>query len=783
MKKIAFSILLFTISVSVNCQNYYYVFLTDKNNVDFNPYQYFDQKAIERRILNGISLYDKSDFPVNQNYINQIVDLSDEYVGESRWFNMVMISASDENIAMIRNFPFVKNSVQISDGVSMKLAEYQDFDIDEFFSSDNAENKLSDQLISLQGEYFVKNNLNGKGVRIAVFDGGFPKVDTHEAFEHLRKNNQIVNTWNFPRKKEDVYGWSSHGTMVLSCIAGIKKDGTMLGLATGAEFLLARTEVETEPKKEEFWWLQAVEWADKNGADVINSSLGYGIDRHYFEELDGKTTIVTKAANMAASKGILVCNSAGNEGSDRKWLKIIAPADADSILTVGGINADLTHFSKIFFSSYGPTADGRMKPNVVAFGYANVASPSKNGYRSVHGTSFSSPLIAGFVACAWQTNRNRTAMQLKDEIEKSASLYPYFDYAYGYGIPQASYFTENQKPEIEKTFEITSNNTTIIITPFVEKLDFLRKKHYLFYNIQNEDGTLEYYALFDLYNCYTRDECRYTENCPALVMATDSTYKIGIIKDSEWNNKILNVFLNGYFESYKIEDVKKSQKSITNYRSPSFIDVKNQKTSKWGYKAKHFMTGYVAYSMFVPPSDIRKEWYNFAKSYTIDIGIRYKYNVCKWYAIGGNLEFGITEIHLKKDQYYFHSPIIPLSPKYNKWVGSVINLEFFQRFNLGVTSFGNIYFDLGIYGSANVSGKQIMVWDMSVSSSIWGTHQSTYKARTEFFGYGIRARLGYGPLAIFAQYGLPNNELHNTLLYDNVGFHVFSLGIELSVPY
>jgi len=345
--------------------------------------------------------------------------------------------------------------------------------------------------------------------------------------------------------------------MVLSCIAGIQKNGKMLGLATGAEFLLARTEVETEPKKEEFWWLQAVEWADKNGADIINSSLGYGIDRYNYKDMDGQTTLVSKAANMAAAKGILVCNAAGNEGSRKSWIGIIAPADADSVLTVGGINPNLTNFKKTSFSSYGPTADGRMKPNVVAYGSANVAKPSENKYTTAQGTSFSSPLIAGFAACAWQTNRNLTAMELKSEIEKSASLYPYFDYAYGYGVPQASYFTENQQNEVEKTFEITSNDNSIFITVFVEKLNFLEKPHYLFYNIQNEDGTLDYYTQINLYDYFTSKNTSKT-----LYNAADSTYYILLTTDSTLNNKTLNVFFNGYFESYKIEETQKYFKNI-----------------------------------------------------------------------------------------------------------------------------------------------------------------------------------------------------------------------------
>ena len=800
MKKIIVYCVLLAISFSVNCQSYYYVFLTDKNKVEFNPYAYFDQKAIERRVANGISLYDSSDFPVNQNYINQIADLSDEYVGESRWFNMVMIAASDENIAAIRNFPFVKNIVQISDNLNMQLAEHQkntsrhseldaespannafngeiagqacnderigNFDVDDFLEK----NKLSNQLINLQGEYFVKNNINGKGVRIAVFDGGFPQVNTHEAFEHLRKNNQIVKTWNFPRKKEDVYGWNSHGTMVLSCIAGIKKDGTMLGLATGAEFLLARTEVEAEPKKEEFWWLQAVEWADKNGANVINSSLGYGIDRHYFEELDGKTTIVTKAANMAASKGILVCNSAGNEGSDRKWLKIIAPADADSILTVGGIKASLTHFSRINFSSYGPTADGRMKPNVVAFGYANVASPSKNYYKSVHGTSFSSPLIAGFVACAWQTNRNLTAMELKTEIEKSASLYPYFDYAYGYGIPQASYFTENQKPEIEKTFTITSSDTAIIITPFVDKLDFL-KIPYLYYNIQNEDGTLDYYTQIDLYQYYT--------------MWGTENYDIVIKENTSLGNKILNVSLNGYFESYKIEKTEKKSMRYLYYHKPLFVVVQSQKPSKWGYKAKHFMTGYMAYSMFVP-STLYSDYYNYAKSHQFDIGIRYKYNVCKWYAIGGNFEYGIKKLHYNTDLWsYWGYTKFPVSferlpiIKYDKLVTHKLNLEFFQRFRLAAVSLGDIYLDLGIYGTVNLSSKNKILREETIWTEPYKIRITYNTKAPQLFEYGVKARLGYSFIAMFVQYRLPETNFWLKRGYVDL----FSLGVEISIPY
>jgi hypothetical protein len=472
---------------------------------------------------------------------------------------------------------------------------------------------------------------------------------------------------------------------------------------------------------------------------------------------------------MAASKGILVCNSAGNEGSESKWYKIIAPADADSILTVGGINADLTRFERINFSSYGPTADGRMKPNVVAFGSVNAANPYKNPYKKVQGTSFSSPLVAGFVACAWQTNRNLTAMELKAEIEKSASLYPYFDYAYGYGVPQASYFIENQKSEVEKTFEITVNDTAIIITPFVEKLDFL-KIHYLHYNIQNEDGTLDYYAQINLYEYYTREN--------------KTNYDIVIKKGSALNNKTINVFFNGYSESYKIEQLVILDKNFsyltggcqTKYLFMA-VDVKNQQPSKWGYKAKHFMTGYIAYSMFVP-----HHWlYNYAKSHNFDIGIRYKYNINKWYAIGGNLEYGITKLHYDIDMFsddYLRImfPVREKLPtiKYDKLVTNKINLEFFQRFNLGVTSFGNIYFDLGVYGGINISSKHKALYKYDDYKE---KHISKYNHPS--LEYGLKTRLGYGAVAIFAQYQLSNNSMRFRRHYVNR----LSLGVELSIPW
>ena len=487
-----------------DAQQQWMVYLKYKQRHDFNPYTYFDVKAIERRQRTGIPVDDASDWPVNENYVNQVTTMVDEVIITSRWLNAIAVEANDAQVAAVKMLPFVLN-VEWIEPAAMQIAAYSDYD-----TTLNAGRMmvLEGQLRSLGVSDWQKAGYNGKGLRIAILDVGFDRADQVPAFDHIRNEKRLIATRDFTSRKysENVYCGNGHGTEVWSCIAG-KIGDLQIGLATGAEFLLAKTEKNSEKYSEELYWLAAAEWADKNGADIINSSLGYTAKRYFNWQMDGKTTFVTRAANIAARKGMLVVNAAGNEGTD-KWHFIGAPADADSVLSVGGIDPATGYHTS--FSSFGPTADKRMKPNVSAYGHVIAAAPA--GLTSTQGTSFASPLVAGFAACAWQSNRMLTNMQLFHEIEKSGSLYPYFDYAHGYGVPQAGYFVNAKPSTPEPSFKVVESGDSLTIV--IEKPLAAANKvnpgfgksfsehaepgpgtnpEYLYYNIMDAGGVLRSY--------------------------------------------------------------------------------------------------------------------------------------------------------------------------------------------------------------------------------------------------------------------------------------------------
>jgi subtilisin family serine protease len=380
---------------------------------------------------------------------------------------------------------------------------------------------------------FRSHGLTGKGIRIAIFDAGFPGYKTHPAFKHLRDNNQFAGTYDFISKTENVDHGHWHGTATLSCIAG-KMDTIDIGLATGAELLLARTEYSVrEPFSEEENWIAAVEWADKHGANIISSSLGY-TDRRYFNyEMNGKKSLVAMAATIAAQKGMLVVNAAGNEGID-SWHFIDTPADADSVLTIGGTDPYTDYH--ISFSSFGPTADGRLKPNVSAPAEALVAQTK--GYAEVFGTSFSTPLVAGFAACAWQFHRGWNNMELFNSIEHSGHLYPYFDYAHGFGIPQADKIIgPATTPEPTFDFVILNDQIKVVLREKYSYQDTenalgFRVKRNFYYKIEDASGAILNY----------------------LVLLADQKEMLVMTADQLQNGKTLTIYFEGYTSSLNLEE-------------------------------------------------------------------------------------------------------------------------------------------------------------------------------------------------------------------------------------
>ena len=477
----------------------YWVFFKDKPDTNFDAYAYFDSKAIERRMLQDLPLFDWTDLPVSSSYLTQVQKKCFQLKMHSRWFNAAVVIATEEQIGKLSTLNFI-DRIEQSHKLNVQVAS-NDL-IDSLIISDDDEDLrlLEKQTARMGADLFASKGYTGKGIRIAIFDVGFTGANEHPAFQHIRSRNGVLKTWDFVKNEEFVWKGGTHGTAVWSCIAGKLKD-RWAGLASESEFLLARTEIgNKEPFSEEENWIAAAEWADKNGADIVNSSLGYTDTRYFPRHMDGKTTYITRGANIAARKGMLIVNAMGNEG-ESAWHIMGAPADADSVLSVGGVAPCCnTHIN---FSSYGPTRDMRLKPNVCAQGRVFCANP--NGGEAADGTSFASPLAAGFAACAWQAKRDLKAMELFKALETSGHLYPYFDYAHGYGVLSAKRFLEGaqdsstfeiQKATVTSDEGISSEKYNVVVKTFDLKETETDDSHYMYYSIMNPKGGLdEYYVI------------------------------------------------------------------------------------------------------------------------------------------------------------------------------------------------------------------------------------------------------------------------------------------------
>jgi serine protease AprX len=471
----------------------YWVFFSDKDGVEFDPHAFFHPAAIERRLQHGLCLYDPVDQPVRNDYLQALATLVDTVRMVSRWFNAARVQARPCQVMALEQLPFVRE-IRGSQVQTMPAAAEAGLADVPALSQEMLEQMLA-QVNAMEGTRFHDHGYDGSGLRIAVLDGGFSGVDTHPAFRHLLENQRIVKTWDFHRNREDVFRYNQHGTMVLSVLGGLHEN-LPIGLATGAEFLLARTEIWREPFFEEEYWLAAVEWADRHGAHIINSSLGYSYHRYFPEEMDGKTSLVAEAAAIAFRKGMLVMNSAGNSGADLFWRVVTTPADSPYVLAVGAV--DHSSLLGTTYTSRGPTADGRLKPNVTAVG--NVVAANRRGFTITRGTSFSSPLVAGFAACLWQMFPSWTNRQLFDAIQNSGHLHPYYDLIHGFGIPQAGYFFEYPGSITYDTFDFVQDNGSLVVV--LRGSNPAQTHHspldgYVYYHIRNADGKIEQYYVVE----------------------------------------------------------------------------------------------------------------------------------------------------------------------------------------------------------------------------------------------------------------------------------------------
>jgi subtilisin family serine protease len=421
----------------------------------------FDAKAIERRMRHGIPFPMEDDFPVYQPYIDAVQGLVTELRYVLRWPNAVSVEASPEQIAKVQDLPFVTR-VEPFEPMELVPASMHIEQIHAANGDVERERKMK-RLYALQTslthlDTLRKAGLTGAGVRIAVFDAGFKEVEDHPAFRKLWERNGLIEAKDFYKGKKP-FKHSRHGTAVLGCIVGWW-DSLAIGSATGAEILLARTEFSPAEKlKEQDAWMAAAEWADQQGAGIISSSLGYSRPLHTYSEMDGRTTTVAKAASHAVRKGILVVNSAGNQG-DEKFHFLSSPGDADSVLTVAA-SYPMIRFP-MPFSSFGPNAAGVAKPDVAGPGYM-LSAGRKGEIDFFSGTSFACPTIAGMAACMMQRHPNMTNMEIRQLMVESAHLYPYYDYVLGNGVVDAHQLLDLPRDSVSPTFELSYLEDTLIV--------------------------------------------------------------------------------------------------------------------------------------------------------------------------------------------------------------------------------------------------------------------------------------------------------------------------------
>lgn len=437
-----------------------------------NPLSMLSQRALDRRTVQSIAV-DVLDVPVDENYILQIENSNGITVkAKSRWLNAVHIRGSISNINALSALPFVASvsfaNRALNSGGKARAPKSDPYKKLMETATNFPYGDSSNQIEMLSGNVLHEQNFTGSGKIIAVIDAGFPGVNTAQAFARLRNNNLILGGYDFVNRNSNFYSGDSHGTMVLSTMGGYVPN-RLIGTAPDASYYLFITEdVDSETPLEESLWVEAVEEADRLGVDIVNTSLGYfDYDNpnysYTYDDLDGATSFASRAADFAYAKGMIVVISAGNSAQTANP-HVGIPADAEHVLTIGSVTASGNYSA---FSSIGFTADGRVKPDVVAQGTNSVVVFPQGNVAVANGTSFSSPILCGLVAALWQALPNYTNEQIMQIIKESASQYTNPDEELGYGIPDFDAALTNA------TLSVTSTNLEtlkVYPNPFSESL-------------------------------------------------------------------------------------------------------------------------------------------------------------------------------------------------------------------------------------------------------------------------------------------------------------------------
>lgn len=428
------------VSLSGISQDRYMVFFTDKDGTPYstsNPAEFLSQRSLDRRAEQNIAIT-SMDLPVNPGYVADLAEEDVEVFFTTKWMNGALVQMEASQESTIENLTFVESIQYVGPGSKLSK-DQEDVVIAENFT-DPAESPYTtgNQLQMLGADIMHERGWKGEGTLIAVFDGGFTGVNLYSPFQTLHDEGRILAVKDYVENSGNPYQYSDHGTRVLSCIAG-EYNNQFAGTAPEAEFVLAVTEdapFEAEHRIEEYNWLFAAEFADSIGADVINSSLGYttfeDASMDYTNaDMDGQTTVITRAANWVADRGILVVNSAGNSGNG-SWQIIGAPADSPKVLAVTAVDENE---ERVSFSSIGPSADGRTKPDVAAKGGLTTVVSGTGAITVSNGTSFASPVMAGFAASVWSGIDTLTNFELAELLKSSGHRADNPNNFLGYGIP------------------------------------------------------------------------------------------------------------------------------------------------------------------------------------------------------------------------------------------------------------------------------------------------------------------------------------------------------------